>query len=349
MKKVRDFLLTKIQTSRPEAIFVAMPDFFLDHLVRFSGSIDELLSKLKAVYERGGGNIVNVSQGYTIGGNAANFSVMLSNLGARVLLICKTDEFGYKALTHFAPNLDVSHVKRDGKISTSSIIEVGEERFKANLMISDPGDVREFGFECLTDDDVEAIRNADYICVFNWTQNLKGNELAKKVFELGKRGKAKTFLDLGDPSWRLNEIPSFLVSLCKDRLLDVLGMNENEVRQVARAFKLQGESDPLSSAKLLSEKLDLRIALHTPSFAADIKGKDVCQIPAFRLKPVRVTGAGDAWNAGFLFGDSVGLDGGERLLLANATAAAHILKPPGSFVRLSDVKSVIREKSLLTL
>jgi len=43
--------------------------------------------------------------------------------------------------------------------------------------------------------------------------------------------------------------------------------------------------------------------------------------------PLKVTGAGDAWNAGDIFAQGMGLEHRERLVFANATAAAYMRRP----------------------
>lgn len=50
-------------------------------------------------------------------------------------------------------------------------------------------------------------------------------------------------------------------------------------------------------------------------------------MPAFDIQPKRLTGAGDAWNAGDMFGEVIGLSDDLRLMLANAVTAYYISDP----------------------
>src|SRR5947209_17868637 len=100
-------------------------------------------------------------------------------------------------------------------------------------MVSDPGSLSQFGPEKLTQEDKQIISEADFVCVLNWNQNLKGTDLAEKVFSIAKdEGKAVTFLDHGDPALRTGDIEALnqrIIHLChvddlrdKDKYLDRL-------------------------------------------------------------------------------------------------------------------------------
>ena len=52
-------------------------------------------------------------------------------------------------------------------------------------------------------------------------------------------------------------------------------------------------------------------------------------IPTFKINALRVTGAGDAWNAGNIIADYNMLSDECRLILANAVAASFLTDPEG--------------------
>src|SRR5260370_38946672 len=99
---------------------------------------------------------------------------------------------------------------------------------RVNIMVSDPGSLSQFGPEKLTQDDKQLISEADFVCVLNWNQNLKGTDLAEKVFSMAKEeGKAVTFFDPGDAALRLGEIKGLNKRVLTPGLVEVLGVNEN--------------------------------------------------------------------------------------------------------------------------
>ena len=133
-----------------ESKVVVMPHFCLDNLILFKGGYESFMDSFQSIVNQGGGNI-SVSQGIQVGGKAANCANALAALGIRPYLIAKTNELGYILLDYFFQenNVDISHVKRDGELALTSSIELDE----ANVMISDPGSLSEFGLGYLTQDD----------------------------------------------------------------------------------------------------------------------------------------------------------------------------------------------------
>jgi sugar/nucleoside kinase (ribokinase family) len=53
-------------------------------------------------------------------------------------------------------------------------------------------------------------------------------------------------------------------------------------------------------------------------------------VPAFKIKALRATGAGDAWNAGNIFADANGFSDECRLTLANAASACYLKSADGT-------------------
>ena len=300
-----------------ESKVVVMPHFCLDNLILFKGDYESFMDSFQSIVNQGGGNI-SVSQGIQVGGKAANCANALAALGIRPYLIAKTNELGYILLKHFFQenNVDISHVKRDGELAFTSSIELDE----ANVMISDPGSLSEFGLGYLTQDDEDLVREADYVLISDWGLNNKGTELTKHVFHLVKdNGKGKTYFDPGDPSPKGENKGEEILKLTKEvigqGLVDVLSLNLQE------AEKFQG-IDYLRTVA--------RVDLHTKDYARSFFGfKETEKIHAFDVKPLRMTGAGDAWNAGNIFGEILGLSDESRLLLANSVAAYYISKSYG--------------------
>jgi sugar/nucleoside kinase (ribokinase family) len=201
-------------------------------------------------------------------------------------------------------------------------------------MASDPGSLSSFGPEKLDENDMQLIREADFVCVFNWNQNLKGTELAEQVFQTARNeGKAVTFFDPGDPTSKVSQIHGLNERVLTQGLVDVLSVNENELQQLAADVRketggIEGEdANPLFEAASVFSMLGVRVDLHTTGFSATFIDGQRERALCASTTPVKVTGAGDAWNAGDIFAQGMGLEHRERLVFANATAAAYMRRP----------------------
>jgi sugar/nucleoside kinase (ribokinase family) len=319
---------------KPSFKVVAMPDFYLDYILAFPGNLDEMASAMVDVAGRGGGNLLGWKHLVGRGGNASNFSAQLSNLDVNVVPIIETDEFGKIALAHFLKGVDLSHVTSTGSVSRTLAFEAEHSGRRVNIMASDPGSLSGFGPEKLGENDKELIREADFVCVFNWNQNQKGTELVEQVFLTAKNeGKAVTFFDPGDPSSKASQIARLNERVLTQGLVDVLSVNENELQQLAAEVKketggIEGEdANPLFEAASVFSMLGIRVDLHTTSFSATFIDGQRERVICASATPFKVTGAGDAWNAGDVFAQGVGLEHRERLVFANATAAAYMRRP----------------------
>jgi sugar/nucleoside kinase (ribokinase family) len=314
---------------------VLLPDFFVDHVLTMEG-FETVFSKIKDIYRQGGGNLPGVTQRIHQGGNAANTALALSRMGISSHLICRTDELGLHLLRFFLRDVDL-RVKTDGKLAITTAIEFGEKR--VNVMIGDSGSVSNFNFQKLDESDLEIISNSDVVCVVNWTLNREGTSLAKEVFKYAKKYNVKTFFDSGDPSHRKHDIPELKKEVLSSKNLDILGINENELRHYSSL-----KDDIIDSAVSLSKELHARIDLHTKNLACTIDKGNVTIVPTFKLKVLRTTGAGDLWNAGDLFAELLEFEDDERLLFAHLTAGYYISSPYPKPPSLHEIKNFLKER-----
>ncbi len=317
---------------------VVMPDFFLDYILSYPGKLEDMTAAFLEVARRGGGNLLGWTHVVGRGGNASNVVAQLSRFGCEVIPIIETDILGRKVLEHFLKDVDLTHIKTTGSLSRTLSFETEHDRRRVNIMISDPGSLAEFGPEKLTEEDRELVREADFVCVLNWNQNLKGTDLAEAVFSLAKReGEAVTFFDPGDPTPRAGDIRGLNQRVLTTGLVDVLSVNENELMRLADGVAEQpSESevaeDPLFGAASVYSMMGGRVDLHTPEFSATFVDGQRLRVPCAKVKPLKVTGAGDIWNAADIFAQGIGLEHRERLLFANSACAAYLkvqgLEPP---------------------
>jgi sugar/nucleoside kinase (ribokinase family) len=337
--------------TKPSFKVVVMPDFYLDYILTYPGKIEDLTASFLEVAERGGGNLLGWGHMVGRGGNASNMVAQLSRLGCEVVPIIETDELGKTVLQHFLKGVDLSHVRTTGTLARTVSFETEHSGRRVNIMVSDPGSLSQFGPEKLTEADKRLISEADFVCVLNWNQNLKGTDLAEKVFSLAKEeGKAVTFFDPGDPSLRTGDIDGLNQRVLTPGLVDVLSVNENELVHLAKGVaedtsEIEGAEDPLFGAASVFSMMIPRVDLHTPEFSATFVDGQRLRVPCAKIKPTKVTGAGDVWNAADIYAQGVGLDHKDRLIFANAAGAAYLelrgLEPPTLGEVVGRVDSVV--------
>ena len=337
---VRDLVRALKQTKPREFEVVVMPDFFIDRLVTYDGDLERFSAAVARVAETRGGNIHGVEQMELRGGNAANTTAALASLGASTHPIITTDASGLNFLEFcLRPfGVDLSHVKSNGKVGLTTALEILNRGERVNVMMGDLGSLPFFGPKDLTAEDLELLKQTDYVGVFNWAATRQwGTELAETVFRyVKKEGVAKTYFDSGDPTPNRKNIPKLLKSVLKTRLLDILSVNENEAFQYASQFdksflqltkKIDHGEAAKECARILARNLTARVDLHTSAFSGSFTRENEVIVPTFLVRSLRSTGAGDAWNAGNIYGDALKLPDSCRLTLANAVAGYYVSSP----------------------
>jgi sugar/nucleoside kinase (ribokinase family) len=331
-------VLQSFLNRKPEKLeVVLMPDFFLDRLINLDCDLQRFSSRLAEVADRKGGSLDGIPQENLRGGNAVNTASALAALGAKVAPIVCADKLGMQQLHLYLGKygVDLSTVKNIEKASVTTALEFKAGGRKVNVMLRDLGSLADVGPSSLTDGDYALIDNADVVCIFNWAGTKKfGTELAAAVFQRVKtEGRGKTYCDTADPTPNNTKVPELMEKVLKTRILDVLSLNENEAIIYAsllsgeigeRRGQLPLEELAMDAARVLAKRLTARIDLHTTAFSATFTGKHEVVVPAFKIKALRATGAGDAWNAGNILGDANGLSSEGRLALANAVSACYL-------------------------
>ncbi len=332
----------------PPTHAVLMPDFFLDHFLYYPKTLHQFFEDFSAVFNRGGGEVSGYVQRIAVGGNTVNTSAALASLGVRVTAIVKTSPLGLRVLEELLgpKGVDLSMIHTDGELSLALNIEVE----RVNVMFGDPKGL-DFSFENLEPRELYAVQHADFVGVFNWLYNRSGTDLAEKVFRYVKtKGVGKTVLDISDPQPRLQDLPDLIDRVLKPSLVDILCLNENEAYLLAcqldeslKSSIHMGSEYAALMAKKISENIQSRVDLHTASYSISAKdGEVIAYAPSFSVGIKRVTGAGDAWTAGNIVGEALGLDDEHRLYLANAVAALYLSGSEARHPSLGEVKSFVQ-------
>ena len=338
----KDELLRFLKETQKKIALVVMPDFFYDRLINLDYDAASFSSSIMDITERKGGSIDDIEQIDIRGGNAVNTASALAALGVNVTPVVCTNKLGLQQLKFYLGKhrVNLSHVKIAEKASLTTALEFKVENGKANVMLRDLGALANFGPSDLTERDYALIENADYVCLFNWAGTKKyGTTLAETVFRRVKTtGKGKTYYDTADPTPNRDKIPELMQRVLKTSQVDVLSLNENEA--ICYAAMLNAEISgnqkkrrfdelAMEAARVLAKHLPARIDLHTTVFSATFTKKKEVVVAAFKVKVLRATGAGDAWNAGNILGDGNALSDEGRLALANAVSACYLSDPEG--------------------
>jgi sugar/nucleoside kinase (ribokinase family) len=332
---------------------VILPDFFLDHFL-VTGSLNDFIERLTEMANQGGGNMMGTSQFVRRGGNSANVASALHKLGLDPVLIVTTDSYGKQLLQSLTePGLNLSHVHENGALSSTVSIEVEYEGRRVNLMVSDSGSAARFNFEELNERDLDEISKSGIVVLENLNHNSEGVGLARDLFSyVRSHSEAITFMDTGDPSGEPDKIAGLAKSVVGEGLVDILSVNENEAAWFAWALDSKNQNwresvkNPdqwLDTAQYVSQETGVRVDLHTPFYSATIDRDEVITVPSFEIESKVLCGAGDAWNAGDIFGELSGIDTRERLLLANAVAALYVSQGTAEHPTREDVMGFLQD------
>ncbi|MCW4004633.1 MAG: carbohydrate kinase family protein [Candidatus Bathyarchaeota archaeon] len=351
-KELENFL----ENRKPkECRVVVMPDFFLDRFISLPWGTAEFTTLINQVVKRKGGSIDGISQVDMQGGNSINVASAIANLGAKVIPIICTSEYGSQQIKHHlkTAQVDTSHIKIFDKASVTTALEFQTQDMKTNVMLRDVGSLADFGPANLDHDDYKLIEEADYVCLFNWAGTLKfGTALAQAVFgRVKQRGRGKTYYATADPTPNADGISGLMENVLKTDIVDILSVNENEAVTYA-ALLDEGLNEKkrhvgfaelaLEAARVLAKRLSARIDLHTTAFSATLHGEKEAVVPTFKVEPLRATGAGDAWDAGNITGDWNALSDECRLMLANAVSACYLLDSEGKHPNKNKLLSFLR-------
>lgn len=297
-----------------------MHDFFVDRLMR-PRSFRGLFSVADAKAGQGGGSVHGVLQEDVRGGNAVNLAHALARLGARVLLITHSDaEHSGMLLESFKGLRADVRIKQLPPGLTVSL------EGRVNVMLSDSGGAANFPPSLLSAQDWVSLRRSRVVACVNWAANRRGTELLYALRR--KLGPRKTlFLNPSDVRDRFGDYRALLRRMRERRLVDWVSMNEYEAAATSRALGL-GNLGPRRACLEIAGALGVRADVHTEDAVHTSSGSGVISVPTKRVRPKRLTGAGDVWDAASIAAFLRGMDDRDRLEFAN-TAARLFVKSGG--------------------
>ena len=249
------------------------------------------------------------------GGSAANTAVALSRLGVPVgfLGAVGDDELGHRLLNNLREEgVDISAVQVLKRRSSTRIYVIVDVESGERGMIG----VRDASLGFKPDEEtVEYVAGAEILHVSGYM--LHGEPLRGRtrwLMEEASRRGVRLSLDLTPESAERN--------LLSELNLDILLCNEDEIRRLGYQPSPEGASEAereLGCGGVI-------VKLGPRGCAASLLGETYHR-PAFKVEAVDTTGAGDAFNAGILYGILKGLDVERMLEMANALGAYACMAP----------------------
>lgn len=275
-------------------------------------------------------------EGYllTLGSSTAIATVLMTRLGLRTAMIARVgdDEYGrFCRDTLGREGVDHTHVVTDAAVETGVTISLPypEDR----LLLTCYG-----AMEAVTIDDVpwDTLANARHLHVGSFFIQRGIRSDLHEVFRRARAMGLTTSLDTGwdpDARWLQDDLRAALAQT------DVFLPNETELSNI-------------TGTKDISEGLERALALGPGEIVAKLgaAGASYCGAEGrvdkrgLTIKPVDTTGAGDAFNAGYLVTRLEGRPVAERLAFGNAcgASAAMALGGTGGVRTRADVEALLR-------
>ena len=293
-----------------------MHDFYIDRLV-YSDTIGSFAKVVRKKADEGGGGVHGVRQEDVRGGNAVNMAHALARLGLRTLLITHSDRTHEGILRQAFEGLKAELRVKPRPTALTVAIE-GD----VNVMLGDGRGASDFGPSLLDPGDWRALRESRVVCSVNWAINRRGSEL---LAALRKRLGAEKpiFLDPADIRDRGAEFKELLGAVASSHLVDWVSMNQHEGVAAAKALGIP-TSDLGQMCRGLAKRLGVVFDLHAVRTSYSSEGTRVTAVPVKIVKAERLTGAGDVWDAGAIYGRIKGMGEAERLRFANVAARLYL-------------------------
>ena len=300
-------------------------DAFIDRIGRQAsglgdGPIDSVSAFSQRLKERGNksGTVFLESIEESVGGNAPNTAMTLGSLGGQVHCICAAGYPRIRDVFHsLAKKCDILTYAEPGSCLA---VEMGQSK----LFFAGNGEMESVTWEEMLrrtgkEQLLRLYAGADLIGLFNWgeiraTQCIWEGLLRDILAVLPRRNRA-FFFDFSDISARSAED----VHCLKDSL--------KRFRKYGKVYVSANllEARLLDGEELVRNGMADVFITHGKTGASMITAQSCCTLPTRYLEaPLRLTGGGDSFNAGFCYGLLMDLPEENCLMLANAAAGCLI-------------------------
>ncbi len=281
----------------------------------------DLTTHVPALPNPGGcawGNPLNIS----LGGSAANISFALKrlNISNSFFGAIGNDLYGQFILEQMQKEkIDTSKVRLLDNRSTGMVVVLidssGERTFIAAALGA--------AHSCLTITDIDEVNLSEYQAVVISGVCLTEETSRQTLLEVLQRCSSLKVVTYFDPNLRLD--PEFatddyqMAQLEAIKLADVILVGDNEIKQL---FGVKEEIDGVQ--KIIENNTKMVVVKKGNKGASYYTRNKFYDCPAFSVSVVNTTGAGDAFDAGFIAAQLSGMSIEKSLLYANAVAAIKV-------------------------
>lgn len=281
-------------------------------------NVDLIMNKIDGHPEVGKEKIADMMT-LTLGSSSAIFAKNLSTLGAKVAFIGKlgNDIFGDLCIENLeSGKVDTSMIIREETLATGATIVLNYDQDRA--MITHPGAMNHLKFSDISKEMLEQAQHLHFSTCF-MQPGIKPN--LSDLFELAKSLRLTTSFDAQwDPSekWDLN-----LASILPH--VDVFLPNKTE------ALLLTGQSDLNDALEILSKFGNQIIIKLGDEGSLSKSGEQAIKVdPFLNNNVVDAIGAGDSFNAGFIFKYIQGCDTKTCQFFGNLCGAINTTRSGGT-------------------
>ena len=245
----------------------------------------------------------------TLGSSSAILACGLARLGVPVTFISKVgkDDFGKFCLEALeSKKIKTLNVIRDGKLRTGLTVSLNFRDDKAQVTY--PGAIPHLYYKDISQ---KVFRQNDHLHISSFFLQDGLLNSFPQLFQDAKQIGMSTSLD---PNCDNRNQWNSGIWKCLE-FIDVLLLNEMEAINIAKAKSVN------RALEIFAQKVPtVVIKLGPKGVLAKSRGQ-VVQLAAFKIKPIDSTGAGDSFDAGFLFSHLGGFDLRKSLTVANACGA----------------------------
>jgi ribokinase len=249
------------------------------------------------------------------GGKGSNQGVAAQRAGADVTMITKVgkDTFGKIALDNFRnENIDTSYIFEDENFETGAALIMVDENSGENKILVVLG-----ACEHITDKDIETARASLENTELFLTQLETNIDAVEKAIEIAYKKGVKIVL---------NPAPVQPISDELLKKIDIITPNEIEA-SILTGIKINSNNDIRKAADLFLQKgvKNVIITLGNNGVYARTRENEMF-IPVIPVQAVETTGAGDAFNGGFVTALAEGQDFFDAVKFGNIAGALSVTK-----------------------
>lgn len=271
-----------------------------------------------------------------MGGSCSIFASQAAKLGLKVGIVgvVGDDAFGKIVLQTLAEaGVDTSLVRVDSRIKTGLSVHLQQRDERSILTYLGSITATQF------DDVYKAVADTRHLHIGSYFLLTQLHEVFPAIVREVRSAGATVSLDTNwDPEekWDVQQLL---------RAIDVFLPNETEVKAISGCSSLE---DALDKMKNIVPVIAVKLG---SAGAIGQKGETRIKVVAPSVKAVDTIGAGDSFDAGFLYGFLKGKSLQESLIIASACGTASVLKPGGTAgqLRESDLSDWLEQFNCYTL